>query len=403
MFFRQPVYPLIITLFLASALVTGCIGKKSISTSPVVVAPSEMGAPSHGVNSPPGFKSMESAGAVALSQKEAAQLVARLSPRQQGLSSWQDFAFPLSQSLAFAKGRPAASQAVSVPGLKLTYGQLTDTLEHLQKILPQLDANPALLAGNFTWYRIGPDFLYTGYFEPSLRASRKKSAKYPYPLYRMPSDLKKGVPYHTRQAIDRKGALTGKGLEIAWVESEMDAFFLHIQGSGRLVFEDGSIAHVLYAGKNNRPYVPIGRVMRDQGLLEPDNISMQSIRECLLGNPEKCAELYDSNPSYVFFREASQGPVGAMGRPLTPYVSIATDRSVLPHGSLVCAVTPLPDAKGQPNRGFYGLALPQDTGGAIKRQRIDLFCGPGEEASHNAGFMNYKGPLYMLVKKQGAK
>lgn len=394
------------TAFAALALLcllpAGC-SKKTVSGSPVVSTPAEMGAPRHGVDRPPSFKAMESAGVAVLSQKEAEKAAAQLNPRQQGLRSWRDFAFPLSQSLAYAKGRPANAEAFSQPGLKLTYGQLAESLEHLQKLLPELDAKPGLLASEFTWTRIGPDFLYTGYFEPSLKASRKKSKAYPYPLYRVPPDLKKGKAYHTRQAIDRKGALAGKGLEIAWVESEMDAFFLHIQGSGRLVFEDGSVTHVLYAGKNNRPYVPIGRVLRDQGLLEPDNISMQSIRECLLGNPEKCAEIYDSNPSYVFFREAAQGPIGAMGRPLTPYVSIATDRSVLPHGSLVCVVTPLPDASGQGKRGFHGLALPQDTGGAIKRNRVDLFCGPGDEASHNAGYMNFKGPLYVLSKKKGAR
>ena len=126
---------------------------------------------------------------------------------------------------------------------------------------------------------------------------------------------------------------------------------------------------------------------------------MQTIRECLLGNPDKCAELYDTNPSYIFFREAPSGPLGAMGRTLTPYVSIATDRSVLPHGSLTFSVTPLPDADGKPNRAFYGLTLPQDTGGAIRNRRVDLFCGPGENAEHNAGYMNYKGAVYILVKK----
>ena len=398
MLFRHSFY-LIVVLVLASSLLTGCGSKKSGPTTPVVGAPSERGSARHGLDRAPSFRPLETSGASRLSEKDVEALIANLSPRQQGLSSWRDFAFPLSQSLAHAQRRSQNDEAVSLPGLRLTYGQLAASLAHLQRLLPSLDADPKLLAKEFTWYRIGPDFLYTGYFEPSLRASRKKSTTYSYPIYRVPPDLKKGKPYHTRQDIDRRGVLAGRGLEIAWVESEMDAFFLHIQGSGRLVFEDGSITHVLYADKNNRAYVPLGRVMRDRGLLEPNNINMQSIRECLLGNPEKCAELYDSNPSYVFFREASQGPVGAMGRPLTPYVSIATDRSVLPHGSLVCMVTPLPDAAGRPNRGFFGLALPQDTGGAIKKQRIDLFCGPGEEASHNAGYMSYKGPLYMLVKK----
>ena len=348
---------------------------------------------------PPLFTPLTKTGAFPLTDREAESLALKMSTRYHGMRSFNELAFPVSQSLAYASSRPAGNTAVNLPGLTLTYGKLAATLSHLQSLLPKLDNYPGLLARDFTWYRIGPDYGFTGYYEPTLRASRKKSAAYPYPLYKVPPDLRKGVAYHTRNAIDRKGVLSGKGLEIAWVSSEMDAFFLHIQGSGRLVFEDGSVSHVLYAGKNNRAYVPLGRVMRDRGLLDPDNVNMKSIRECLLGNPEKCAELYDTNPSYVFFREASKGPLGAMGRPLTPYVSIATDRTVLPHGSLVFSTVPLPDAAGQPNKAFHGLTLPQDTGGAIKGRRIDLFCGAEAEAAHIAGYLNYKGAVYILVKK----
>lgn len=348
---------------------------------------------------PPVFTPLETPGAVRLSQAEAEKLVRRMHPRYHKLSSYSQLAFAVGQSHAHIKARPADGKAVNVKGLSLTNGQLAETLAHLQSVLPSLDADPQILTRDFTWYRIGPDFLFTGYFEPTLKASRTKTAEYSYPLYRVPPDLRKGKPYHTRNAIDRKGVLAGKGLEIAWVNSEMDAFFLHIQGSGRLLFADGSVTHVLYAGKNNRSYVPLGRVMRDEGLLEPDNISMQSIRECLLGNPERCAELYDQNPSYVFFREASKGPVGGMGRPLTPYVSTAVDRRVLPHGSLVFSMLPMPDAAGEPRRAFYGLTLPQDTGGAIKGHRIDLFCGAEEGAAHTAGYLNAKGAVYILVKK----
>jgi membrane-bound lytic murein transglycosylase A len=88
-----------------------------------------------------------------------------------------------------------------------------------------------------------------------------------------------------------------------------------------------------------------------------------------------------------------------MGRPLTPYVSTATDRSVLPHGSLVFSIVPLPDAAGRPRRPFYGLTLPQDVGGAIKGNRIDLFCGAEKEAAHIAGYLNSRGAVYILVKK----
>lgn len=342
------------------------------------------------------FTPLSQKGAFALSESEAESLALKMSAR---LRETRDLPFAVSQSLAHAAARPASGIALSFPGLALTNGQLAETLRHLQKLLPQLDSSPGLLARDFIWYRIGPDFGLTGYYEPSLEASRIKTSLHPYPLYRLPPDLRKGVPYFTRQEIDRKGALAGKGLELAWVSSETDAFFLHVQGSGRLVFPDGSVSHVLYAGKNNRSYVSLGRVMRDRGMIEPDKVSMQSIRQCLLDNPEQCAELFDSNPSYVFFREAAQGPVGAMGRILTPWVSIATDRRTLPHGALTFLTAPLPDEGGRHVRPFYGLTLPQDTGGAIKGHRIDLFCGAGDLAAHTAGYLDVKGAVYILVKK----
>jgi membrane-bound lytic murein transglycosylase A len=381
-------------LTLAALCLAGCVSsQRSIAPTPLPFKAR------YGTDNPVRFTPQSAAGAFRLSEKEAAALVARLSPGQQGLASWRDMDFPLGQSLAYARGKPRNAGAINMPGLTANYGRLADSLEHLQGLLPRLDADAALLAREFTWYRIGPDFLYTGYFEPTLKASRRQSANYPYPLYRVPPDLKKGKAYYTRNDIDRKGVLAGKGLEIAWVHSEMEAFFLHIQGSGRLEFEDGSMSHVLYAGKNNRAYVPIGRVMRERGLLDENNVNMPSIKACLLGNPDKCAEIYDSNPSYVFFREASKGPLGAMGRPLTPYVSVASDRSVLPLGSLTCVVAPLPDGAGKPTRGLHALALPQDTGGAIKRNRVDLFCGAGDEAAFDAGYMNFRGPVYVLLKK----
>lgn len=345
------------------------------------------------------FKPLETREAIRLSESEARQIAAKTAAKYHHMSSLNELSFAVKQSLGYAASRSSGTTALSVPGLTLTYGKLTESLAHLQKILPKLDKNPGLLAQDFVWYRIGPDYGFTGYYEPTLHASRTKSAVYHYPIYRRPPDLKKGKPYHTRHAIDRQGALAGRGLEIAWVTSEADAFFLHIQGSGRLLFEDGSVRHVLYADKNNRAYVPLGRTMRDQGLLEQGNISMKTIRECLLGNPEQCAALYDSNPSYIFFREDTKGPFGAMGRVLTPYVSTATDRSWLPHGSIAFAITSLPDKNGKATQPFYGITLPQDTGGAIKRNRVDLFCGAGEEAPHIAGHLNAKGAIYVLVKK----
>ncbi len=383
--FRQALFLLLATTCLA--VTSGCGGKTTLDGS------------SAGSSGPTFFTPMTEKGVSRLSVSQAKALAVKMDPKNQGLRGWRELDFAVSQSLAHASTRPAQAVAFAQDGLTLTYGRLTETLHHLRGILPRLDADPGLLAEAFTWYRIGPDFGFTGYYEPTLHASRTRSKEYYYPLYRLPPELKSGRGYHTRHAIDRRGALAGRGLEIAWVNSEADAFFLHVQGSGRLRFRDGTTGHVLFAGKNNRAYVSLGRVMRDQGLLEPDDVNMRSIRRVLREHPKRQAELFDANPSYVFFRESNTGPYGAMGRLLTPWVSTATDTSLMPHGVLNFLILPLPDASGRSARPFHGLTLPQDVGGAIKGSRIDLFCGTGGFAEHTAGFLNARGAVYILVKK----
>lgn len=333
-----------------------------------------------------------------LNDAEAMALVRQLSPKSQGLSSWKDMDAAVGRSLAFASKRPANSAAFSFPGLSATWGDMAKGLQRLREILPQLDATPDLLVRNFRWVRLGPDFSFTGYYEPTLRASRKPTAALPYPLYRLPPDVKKGRPYYTRHEIDRKGALKGRKLEIAYVD-ETDAFFLHVQGSGRLRFEDGSVSHVLYAGKNNRAYASLGRIMRERGLLPEDGVNMKAIREYLAKNPGQRAALFDENASYVFFRATDYGPIGSMGQVLTPWVSLAVDRRVIPQGSLTMVLAPLPGADGKHTQPFPALTLPQDSGGAIKGHRIDIFCGAENGAEHVAGHLDVKGAVYILLPR----
>lgn len=344
------------------------------------------------------FTPMTRSGAVQIPEAEALAILKTL-PTQLQKTSWDHIDFALEQSYRFASKRPQKAVAIHVPGLQVDYGDITRTLSSLKKDIPRLKKQPQILATEYTWYRIGPDFGITGYYEPTLRASRTPSPKYYYPLYRKPSDLKRGKRYYTRHQIDRQGALAGKNLEIAWVDSEIDAFFLHIQGSGRLLFEDGSTTHVLYGAKNNRGYTAIGRKMAEQCLIDDDNVCMPEIRRYLDANPDKAPEIFDLNKSYVFFYESQQGPVGATGRPLTPWVTVATDKRVLPHGTPMMFVTGLPDTQGTHYRPFTGLMLSQDAGGAIKRNRIDVFFGPGEEAEYLAGHLDTKGAVYVLLKR----
>jgi membrane-bound lytic murein transglycosylase A len=349
---------------------------------------------------PPLFIPESASGVTALSESAAASLATGMNARAQGMDSWRELSLAVAHSLAWASARPEEERAPAPPGIQLSYGQLAVGLRHLLDLLPRLDDSPDLLAKDFTWLRIGPDFDFTGYYEPTLRACRAPSAACSHPLYRPPEDLRAGIPYYSRREIDREGALAGRNLEIAWVDSDIDAFFLHVQGSGRLLFPDGVVSHILYAAGNNLPYRSLGRILRERGLLAADNVNMPSIRRYLLEHPDTRAELLDANPSYVFFREAAHGPVGAMGRPLTPWVSVAADRRRLPFGSLLFAVLPLPDAVGKTAVPFRGLLLPQDAGGAITGQRLDLFCGAGARAAHCAGFLNARGAVHMLIRKQ---
>lgn len=356
-----------------------------------------------------------------LGVREATSLAKDLRSRDQGLKSWRELEPGLRRSLAYVGARPQAGKAVDRPGLALTWGALRATLEDLLRLLPELDRDPGLLAREFTWFRLHPGTLLTGYYEPWLEASLTPDPAYPEPLFGVPQDLKvtdlgkfhprwKGqqltyrvengavVPYHDRQAIDQAGALDGKGLEIAWTRDPVEIFFLQIQGSGRLVLPDGRIRHVLYAGKNGREFVSLGKVLEQRGYLTKGEITMQSIKDLLASRPDLRDELLATNPSYVFFRLADQGPYGSAGQVLTPLVSAAVDRSMVPLGAVFALDSRLPGERGE--IPFQGLMLAQDTGGAIKETRVDLFCGSDSRAEFVAGNLKSQAQVLVLVSNR---
>jgi membrane-bound lytic murein transglycosylase A len=332
-----------------------------------------------------------------ISDAEAANLATSFKPANQGLRSWTDLAPAIDRSLRYILKRPDTEVAVNHPELRVTWGQVRRSLTVLRDLLPQLDSRPQLLASTFHWYALGPTVKFTGYYEPTLEASWTQTGEFVQPLYGVPPDLRRGKPYHDRYAIDEKGVLKGRGLELAWIKSKVDSFFLQIQGSGRLVFTDGSIRHVLYADKNNRSYVALGRTMKDRGLI--DQVSMRTIREYLSAHPNEVAELLATNPSYVFFSLATDGPLGAMGQVVTPWVSLAVDRKVFPLGAPVVFSVPLPGTDHvQGARGLLsGIGFCQDVGGAIKGSRADLFCGPGDFAEMIAGHLDVGGDMMLLL------
>jgi membrane-bound lytic murein transglycosylase A len=261
----------------------------------------------------------------------------------------------------------------------------------------------------------------TGYYEPEVAGSASREGEFQTPLLGLPSDLvtfdlgafdpsmagktvvgrlagNAIVPYYDRFQIDN-GALDADSLAVGWVADPVDAFFLQIEGSGRIDLPDGGVMRVTYAGKNGRPYVPIGRVMVEQKLLAANDVTEQSIRAWLEAHPDRARSIMDRNPSYVFFRTApdlsnAAGPPGALGVSLTPGRSIAVDKSFLPLGAPVWLDTTDPVTHAPLQR----LTVAQDLGAAIKGPlRADLFFGSGGTASVGAGAMNAPGRMYLLL------
>ena len=264
-----------------------------------------------------------------------------------------------------------------------------------------------------------PEGLFTGYYEIALRGSRHRDGRYAVPLYHHPADLitvdlgqfrpaLKGqriagrvagshlVPYVDRVAIEA-GSLDRRGLEFLWIDDAVDAFFLAVQGSGRVTLPDGAVVRVGYDGSNGRPYVSIGHVLAQTGV-PVDQISLAFLRQWIAAHPAEGRVLMDRNPSYVFFKEMTgDGPMGSEGVALTPGRSLAVDPAFIPYGVPVWLDTSDPiEASGRLQR----LLVAQDTGGAIKGPvRGDIFFGFGPQAERHAGEMKGRGSWWLLLPK----
>jgi len=261
--------------------------------------------------------------------------------------------------------------------------------------------------------------LITGYYEPLLQGSRTPSKHFRYPLYKAPDELliidlgdtypelkdlrlrgridgRRVVPYYSRADImNNPEKLTGN--ELVWVDDEVELFFLQIQGSGRIMLDDGEILRIGYAEQNGYPYKSIGKLLVQQGELPLEKASMQGIKLWGQQNPDKLNALLQQNPRYVFFRELPadlSGPIGAMGIPLTAGRSIAIDPRSIPQGVPVFLATTWPNSNKPLNR----LMIAQDVGGAIKGGiRADFFWGFGQEAGNLAGKMKQRVKMWILM------
>ncbi|MGD0191920.1 MAG: MltA domain-containing protein [Rhizomicrobium sp.] len=273
----------------------------------------------------------------------------------------------------------------------------------------------------------GSDGLFTGYYEPEIHASRRKHGAYAVPIYGVPDDLitadlglfrddLKGdhvtgrvvghtfVPYFNRADIDAHGLPHAPVL--LYANDPVQVFFLHIQGSGRMRFEDGSFERLAYAGQNGRPYTPVGRTLISEGAIDRSQMSMQAIRSWMQTHTDAARNVMETDQSFVFFHTApigdpSLGSPGSEGLPLTPEASIAVDTRLHALGAPFYVAATAPDSDpAKPERTLDRVFIAQDTGGAIKgAARADVFWGFGRDAESVAGRMKSTGSFYVLLPK----
>lgn len=247
----------------------------------------------------------------------------------------------------------------------------------------------------------GKPGLFTGYFEPELTGSLTPSARYRFPVYRMPPEARQASVWLSRAEMESTGVMQGRGLEIAWVDDPVELFFLQIQGSGRIKLPNGRSIRVGYAGANGHEYRSIGAELIRRGTFQSHQVSAEVIKNWVRRNPGAGMELLRHNPSYVFFREVShvpaeEGPLGAMNRSVTDLRTIAVDPAFTPLGAPVW----IEKDGANPMRR---LMIAQDTGSAIKgAQRADVFFGTGDAAGRAAGQLKDPGRLIVLMPIQRA-
>jgi membrane-bound lytic murein transglycosylase A len=254
-------------------------------------------------------------------------------------------------------------------------------------------------------YYTGADGFYTGYYEPEVIGSRVKTDEYSIPLYGVPAKIagKKSRVFSQYDRVDiEKGALAGKDLEICWVKNPVDAFFAQIQGSTRVQLDDGELLRLNYIASNGKPYTPVGRLLIDQGVFTPQEMSMDKIREYMEANPEEGQALREKNRSFVFFSKTPLAPhdecLGAQGIPLTPGRSIAVDPTVHVYGTPIWIDAKFPLKGELPADNFQHLMVAQDTGSAIRgTARADIYFGHGPDVPHVAGRIKQFGKFVMLV------
>jgi membrane-bound lytic murein transglycosylase A len=262
------------------------------------------------------------------------------------------------------------------------------------------------------WISVGCDdmgtVLYTGYYTPIFNGSPVRTDVYRYPLYKQPSDLVKGPngeilgqkmadgqirQYPSRQEIMSSNMLAGN--ELVWLSDPFEVYIAHVQGSAKIRMPDGKLETVGYAANNGWEYNSISQKLITEGKISSEHLSLQALIDYFKAHPQEVDAYVSENPRFVFFRPETGNPRGSLNEPVTPFRTIATDKSIYPRACLAFISADL---------GYTtGFALDQDTGGAIRAAgRCDVYTGTGDSAAQLAGQTYKEGKLYYLFLKPGA-
>ena len=324
----------------------------------------------------------------------------------------------IDNSLRFLASPKAADvyRKYAVPGI--TRDRVRRSLVRFRQLVRNSRSSAELQAAvqrEFVFYKsVGRDeqgtVLFTGYFEPIYAASRRPSAEYRYPLYKLPTNFPGWkTPHPTRAELEGEDGLGTKsqlrGGELVWLRDRLEAFLVQVQGSARLQLPDGKQMTVGYAGKTDYPYVSIGRELVKDGKLPLEGLTLQVLIDYFRANPIELSQYLPRNQSFVFFRETyGAPPMGSVNVPVTPERSIATDKSLMPPGALALINAPIPYSNPMnqlETRMVNRYVLDQDTGSAIQGAgRVDIFMGTGPKAGARAGAINGTGELYYLLLKK---
>jgi len=257
--------------------------------------------------------------------------------------------------------------------------------------------------------------LFTGYYTPIFDGALERTGRFRYPLYRMPEDLVKDpdgrtlgrrgsdgriTPYPTRATIENSGMLDGT--ELLWLADPFEVYIAHVQGSAKIRLPEGDLITVGYAASSGHDYQSIAEMLVDDKKIPRDRMSLAAMIDYFKRNPGQVDRYVRQNPRYVFFRLSEGTPRGSLNEPVTPWRTIATDKSIFPRAAVAFVSTTLPRPEGGrvAVRPYDGFVLDQDTGGAIRAAgRCDIYMGQGDRAGQLAGQTYQEGRLYYLFLK----